>query len=228
MMSMVEGCFRDLLTVSYDCGARPFEIKDLQARHVDLDKRCAVIPAEEAKGRSHTRTFYFPTDRSLEVVRRLCAERTQGPLFVNTRGNKWTGDAVKCRFESLEIDFGLAEMKRKGIELDVSKESIAAVIKTLKPTRKDKQSGREVPKKKWELRKEARQKLIAEQARRYGKRFNHYAFRRAFITRKIIAGVDSHVVAKLSGHQSTAMIDKHYSQVASDHDFMLRMAQKDL
>ena len=77
-------------------------------------------------------------------------------------------------------------------------------------------------------RKEARQKLIASQARQYGKRFNHYAFRRTFITRKIIAGVDSHVVAKLSGHQSTAMIDRHYSAVANDHEFMLRMAAQDI
>ncbi len=66
------------------------------------------------------------------------------------------------------------------------------------------------------------------QARKYGKRFNHYAFRRTFITRKIIAGVDSHVVAKLAGHQSTAMIDRHYSQVASDHEFMLQQAMRDI
>jgi integrase len=223
-----DGCFRDLLIVSYDCGARPFEVKDLERRHLDFEKRCAVIPADEAKGRKRTRTVYFPTDRSMAIIRRLAEAYLEGPIFRNTMGNQWTSDAVKCRFEDIEIAFGLAEMKRQGIELDTSEESIQAVAKTLSPTRKNKKTGVETPKKTWELRKEARQKLIAQQAQQYGKRFNHYAFRRTFITRKIIAGVDSHVVAKLAGHQSTAMIDKHYSQVASDHEFMLQQAMRDI
>lgn len=166
ILGKVTGPFADLLTVSYDCGARPFELKDLELRHVDFDKRRAVIPADEAKGRKHTRTIYFPTDRSLEIVRRLCAERAEGPIFRNSRGNKWTGNAVKCYFARLE-------------------------------------------------------KII-------GKRVKHYDFRRTFITRKIIAGVDSHVVAKLSGHQSTAMIDRHYSAVADDSEFMLKQAERDI
>ena len=160
------GPFGDLLTVSYDCGARPFEVKDLERRHVDLDKQQAVIPADEAKGRKHTRVFYFPTDRSMEIVKRLCETYPEGPLFRNRLGNKWTGNAVKCTFARLE--------------------------------------------------------------KKIGKRVKHYDFRRTFITRKIIAGVDSHVVAKLSGHQSTAMIDKHYSAVANDHEYMLRMAAQDI
>ncbi len=223
-----DGCFRDLLVVSYDCGARPFEVKDLERRHVDFDKRCAVIPADEAKGRKHTRTVYLPTDRSVEIVRRLCEEHPEGPVFRNSKGNRWTGDAVKCRFEDIEIDFGLKEMERQGVALDVTEEAIHAFAKTLKKARKNKETGRETPKLAWELRKEARQKLIAGQVRKYGKRFNHYAFRRTFITRKIIAGVDSHVVAKLAGHQSTIMIDRHYSQVASDHEFMLQQAMRDM
>jgi integrase len=227
MLSLLDGCFRDLLVASYDSGARPFEIKEMERRHFQPELRRAVIPADEAKGRKHTRAIYFPTGRSLEIVTRLCEEHPTGPIFLNAKANKWTGDAVKCRFEDIEVDFGLAEMRRRGVELDVSEESIAAVMGTLSPTRKRKGGG-EVPKKNWELRKEARQKLIARQARAYGKRFNHYAFRRTFITRKIIAGVDSHVVAKLAGHQSTAMIDRHYSQVADDAEFMLRQAMRDV
>lgn len=50
-----DGNFRDLLIVSYDCGARPFEVKDLERRHFQEDKRRAVIPADEAKGRKHPR-----------------------------------------------------------------------------------------------------------------------------------------------------------------------------
>jgi integrase len=228
ILAKVTDRFADLLIVSYDSGARPFEVKELERRHVDLEKQAAVIPAGEAKGRKHTRTFYFPTDRSLEIVRRLCEQYPEGPLFRNSRGNKWTGDAVKCRFEDLEVALGRQELERQGVTIDLSEEAIEDVMKTLSPTRRQRGTGKEVPKKRWELRKEARLKLIAEQARKHGKRLKHYDFRRTWITRKIIAGVDSHVVARLSGHQSTAMIDRHYSAVANDHEFMLKMAGRDI
>jgi integrase len=220
--------FRDLLIVSYDCGARPFEVKDLEKRHVQADKRRAVIPADEAKGRKYPRTIYFPTDRSMAVVTRLCESHPDGPIFRNTSGKRWTGNAVKCRFEDIEVLFGLKEMGRQGITVDLSDEAIEAFMKTLSPTKRQRGTGKDVRKETWELRKEARLKLVAQAARKHGKRFRHYAFRRTFITRKIIAGVDSHVVARLSGHQSTAMIDRHYSGVANDHEFMLLMAARDM
>jgi hypothetical protein len=43
--------FRDLLIASYDSGGRPFEVKELEARHCQFDKQRAVIPKDEAKGR---------------------------------------------------------------------------------------------------------------------------------------------------------------------------------
>lgn len=156
--------FRDLVIVSYDSGCRPQEVKRLEARHLELDKQRAVLPASEAKGKRKARVVYFPTDRSMEIVRRLAARHPDGPPFRNRLGNAWTGLAVKCRFEDLD-----------------------AVV---------------------------------------GRRLTQYMFRRAWITEKLIAGVDSHVVAQLSGHSSTAMIDRHYSAVARDHEFMLRQAAK--
>ena len=142
------------------------KLKDLERRHVDFNKQRALIPASEAKGRRHPRIIYFPTQRTMDIIQRLCDQQATGPIFRNRLGNKWTGFAVKCAFARLE-------------------------------------------------------KVI-------GKRVKHYDFRRTFITRKIIAGVDSHVVAKLSGHLSTAMIDRHYSAVADDHEFMLKMATRDI
>jgi integrase len=166
MLSIVKDQdFRDLLIVSFDCGARPFEIKELEARHVELGRQRAVIPAEEAK-KNIPRAFYFPTDRSMEIIRRLVAERPEGLLFLTTRGTPWNRFNVRCRFQRLQ--------------------------------------------------------------EKMGKRFRHYDFRRSWITRKIIAGVDSHVVAQLSGHRSTKMIDDHYSVIADDYQFMLQNAQKDV
>jgi integrase/recombinase XerC len=154
--------FRDLLILSYDSFARPFEIKELEARHIEIDKSRAVIPAAEAK-KGILRVFYFPTDRSLEILKRLIEAYPEGPLLRTMRGTKWNGFNVRCRFQRLE--------------------------------------------------------------EKIGKRFKHYDFRRGGITRAILAGTDSHVVAKLAGHQSTAMIDRHYSVVADDHAFMLDAAK---
>ena len=156
--------FRDLLIVSYDCGARPFELKNLEARHCQLDRNRAVIPASEAKGRKHTRTIYFPTERSMEVMRALVEQYPAGVLFKNRLGNQWTGMAVKCRLEDLDHVLG--------------------------------------------------------------RRVTHYSLRHSFVTTKLLAGVDSHVVAKLAGHLDTKMLDKVYSHVADDYEFMLREAQK--
>lgn len=59
-----------------------------------------------------------------------------------------------------------------------------------------------------------------------GQRYHQYAFRHSYITENLRAGVDSHVVAALSGHKNTAMIDSVYSHIADDPEFMLKQAQK--
>ena len=155
--------FRDLLIVSYDSFARPFEIKDLRADQVQIEKCRAVINAKEAK-KGITRAIYFPTERSMEIIRRLVKEYPEGPIFRNARRGPWTAYSVHNRFDRLQ--------------------------------------------------------------KKIGKLHHQYAFRRGGITRAIINGVDSHVVAKLAGHTTTKMIDEVYSVIADDHDFMLQSARR--
>lgn len=59
-----------------------------------------------------------------------------------------------------------------------------------------------------------------------GMRLTHYLLRHSYITMGLARGVDSHVLAKLVGHQSTAMLDKHYSHIAQDAREMLRQAMR--
>jgi integrase len=148
--------FRDLLIVSYDSGARPFEVKQLEARHCKIDKQRAELPKEEAKGKKHPRTFYFPTERSMEIIRQLCEEHPSGPLFQNRRRKQWTAMAVKCRLQDLDHVLG--------------------------------------------------------------RRIRHYDLRHSRITDWLVAGTDSHVVAKLAGHRDTKMLDTVYSHVADDYE----------
>ncbi len=112
------------------------------------------------------RAIYFPTTRSLEIIRRLVNEHPDGPLFLNLAGNPWTRFAVKCRFDRLQ--------------------------------------------------------------EKMGKRYRQYDFRHSFITRKLLAGVDSHIVAALAGHRDTKMIDSTYSHIADDYKVMLEQAKKDI
>src|SRR5205085_3975279 len=115
-------------------------------------------------GKKHPRTIYFPTERSVEIVTRLCGERPAGKLFVNRLGNKWTGLSVKCRLEDLDHVLG--------------------------------------------------------------RRVRHYDLRHSRITDWLVAGTDSHVVAKLSGHRNTAMLDATYSHVSENYEFMLNQAKR--
>ena len=82
--------FRDLLLVSYDSGIRPQETKQLEARHLQIEKQRAVIPGEEAKG-GRTRAIYFPTERSLEIIKRLRASGRPARCFATIRATPGRG-----------------------------------------------------------------------------------------------------------------------------------------
>jgi integrase len=219
--------FHDLLIVSYDSGCRPQETKQLEARHLQLDKQRAVIPGEEAK-RGITRAIYFPTDRSVEIVGRLAKEHPSGPLFRNNKGQPWTGFSVKLRFDRIQASIGRQEMARRGVSSAVTDEEIEALARKLAKTGLNPATGKRTAKKLAEFRSKARKKLTAKEAKQYAKRFRQYDLRHSFVTRKLRAGVDSHVVAALVGHKDTKMIDAVYSHVADDHQFMLAEAKKDI
>ena len=121
-----------------------------------------MISYREAKGKQEARAVYL-TDKAVEILKRNWRE---GIIFRNTRGEPWTSNAVRCRFERLE--------------------------------------------------------------EKVGKRYCQYLLRHSFITRKLLAGVDSHVVVQLVGHKDGRMIDKHYSKIAQNHKFLAEQAKRDV
>jgi len=96
--------FRDIIEFSLECGCRPQESKLLEARHIEFDKSRCLIPGEEAK-KGIPRAIYL-TERAEEILKRLIGEYPNGLLFRNTRGNRWTADAIKCRFAQLKKKTG--------------------------------------------------------------------------------------------------------------------------
>ena len=163
LAAVPDAAFRDLLTLCWECGARPPEVNRLEARHLDLPRARAVIPGSESKG-GRDRTIYL-TDKALEIVRRLASVHSAGPLLRNRRGTPWNAMAVHARFRRLR--------------------------------------------------------------KRIGRQVRQYDFRHSWVTRKLLAGVDSHVVAKLAGHASTRMLDQTYSHIVEDHEFMQSAAAQE-
>ena len=103
--TVTEPCFRDLLELAWETGARPQELRKLEARYLDMESSRVVFPPEQAKGKKYFRTIYL-TERARRIVARLADANPTGPLLLNSQGNRWTKDAVNCAFCRLEKKIG--------------------------------------------------------------------------------------------------------------------------
>lgn len=100
-----EPAFRDLIELSWETGARPQELRKIEARYYDPDTSRIVFPPKQAKGKKHFRVIYLPP-RAREIVERLHAARPAGLLLANSEGNQWTKDAINSAFCRLEKKIG--------------------------------------------------------------------------------------------------------------------------
>ncbi len=96
---------KDYLTVQWETGMRPQEIRAIEAKHFEEQHERIVFPPSEAKGRRLPRVIYL-NEKALEVVRRLARKHPTGPIFRNGRGKPWTPNSIRCRFR---------KYKRKGL-----------------------------------------------------------------------------------------------------------------
>jgi integrase len=97
--------FHDLLMFAWHTGCRPQEVRQIEVRHVVLESTCVVIPKEEAKGKRRPRIILLHGP-ALEIAIRLMAIRTEGNLFLNSRGRPWNKFAIGCRFDRLAKKLG--------------------------------------------------------------------------------------------------------------------------
>lgn len=100
-----EPAFLDLIELSWETGARPQELRKIEARYYDSGSGRIVFPPKQAKGKKHFRVIYL-TPRAREIVARLHAARPHGLLLVNSEGNPWTKDSINCAFCRLEKKIG--------------------------------------------------------------------------------------------------------------------------
>jgi integrase len=94
--------FRDLLEFAWDTGCRPQEVKRIERRHVNIERRQVIFPPEEAKGK-RWRIIRLPA-RAWEIIQRHLGK--EGVLFRNEDGRPWTKSAMSCRFARLKKHMG--------------------------------------------------------------------------------------------------------------------------
>jgi integrase len=99
---------RDLLTVLWESGARPFEVMQAESRHLDRANRClqfARKQGDKVKAKKDkedaTRTVYL-SEPAFEICNRLADLYPTGPLFRNSVDKKWTANLLSARFKVLK------------------------------------------------------------------------------------------------------------------------------
>lgn len=100
--------FLHLITLLYETGARPAEVYGATAAEWEEGRgafRIAATPANHGRYKlahlGEDRIVYVP-DHLLPLVRRLVAERPDGPLFRTEDGKSWTKTSICSRFRSIK------------------------------------------------------------------------------------------------------------------------------
>jgi len=213
--------FRDLLEFAWYSGCRPQEARHVEARHVQLQAECVVIPKEEAKGKRRPRVILLH-GRALEIIKRLMAEHPQGKLFLNEDGSPWKRFAIANRFDRLHLALGIEALKEEGIAippLPRFNRRAYADKAALAAARKEHQQ---------KLRE--RRKQILRLARQHGRKVALYDARHGFAQRMLESGANHLAVAELMGHSTGRMVAETYSHMnrATEHlKDTLRKADED-
>lgn len=97
--------FADYVTVMRQTGCRPQEIRKVEARHLNHERKEWNFPRAESKGKKEPRTVHLG-DVAYEICKRLAAKYPEGPIFRNRYGKPWTENAVAQRFEEISRKVG--------------------------------------------------------------------------------------------------------------------------
>jgi integrase len=93
----------DLIDFLWSTGCRPKEARTVEARHVHDD--LVIFPPDESKGETDSRVIFMAPEAKA-IVDRMTKLRPTGPLFLNSRGNPWTKDAIVCRLSRISEKVG--------------------------------------------------------------------------------------------------------------------------
>lgn len=100
--AVTDQAFRDVILALRQTGARPGEVRTVEARHFDAKSGTWVFPPEECVKKSEVARVVYLTDAAVEMCQRLATENPRGPLFRNSRGRPWTRFAIRDRLRRLK------------------------------------------------------------------------------------------------------------------------------
>ena len=103
MLKATDPVFRDFLTALRNTGCRPSEVASVTADQVALDRWTLTEHKTDSKGPKVV--WLNPT--MVAMTKRLTKEHPEGPLFRNSRGKKWTKNAIVLRFRRLRTQLKL-------------------------------------------------------------------------------------------------------------------------
>lgn len=104
-----DGNFLDFLTLLKETGCRPFEVMQLEAKHVDKQLKAWVYSRKDSKGKKYKRVVYC-TDEAWGITQRLMRKHPEGKLLRNKEGRPWTPSAINCKLRRLKKKLGFKLM----------------------------------------------------------------------------------------------------------------------
>jgi integrase len=101
IMGESDEAFRSLLTILHETGMRPSEAYRLTARDVDWKRNHVIFQKHKTSGKAGRPRVIYLTPVAMELLGRLAAKNTDGPILRNTAGSPWTRWVVAHRFGRL-------------------------------------------------------------------------------------------------------------------------------
>lgn len=94
--------FRDFVTGMTLTGCGPGEVARVRKEEVDLDLGVWILPKHKTRKQTGKPRVVYLCPEALELTKRLLLRcPADGPLFRNSRGLPWTGNAIRIRFRNL-------------------------------------------------------------------------------------------------------------------------------
>ncbi|MBI3408182.1 MAG: site-specific integrase [Planctomycetes bacterium] len=100
--SIKDQSFRDFVFAMEETGARPGEVRNVTAAHVNLDLGLWIFKDHKTAKRTGKPRIIYLTPALLELTRRLVEKYPEGPLFRGPRSKQgFSRNGVRCRFRIL-------------------------------------------------------------------------------------------------------------------------------
>jgi integrase len=97
--------FRRVVRVMRATGCRPIEVRTVTAKDINLEMEAWVFPVGHPANKTGKRTgrprVTYLTKSILRLIKALMKRYPTGPLFRNTQGEPWTGNAIQLRWKRL-------------------------------------------------------------------------------------------------------------------------------